>query len=599
MHPLDITIIGLYFLGVILLALLLRKRATADIDSYFLGSRNMSWWMLGASGMASNVDMAGTMLIASLIYLCGFQGFFIELRGGVVLIMAFYLAALGKWTRRSGCMTTAEWMVFRFGAGWQGQLPRLLAAIGNIVFFTYVMAYFAIGSAKFLAVFVPLPPDTTFIGIDPHLAMSAGLIFIVLIFTSIAGIHGVVWTDILQGFLILIMAAWFSVQAFLTVDHQTIAATVGADWLSLLPQWRFDAPPNYEEFELMGVAIIFYMIKTALDGMSGAGGYIAQRYFAARDEAECRRVSIFWIVLMSIRWPMVMGIAILGLSVRDQFDDPEMVLPVVMQQLVPLGLRGIMLVALLAAAMSTYSSIMNAGASYFVKDIYQAFIRRDAGNRELVGVSIAATIGFVVVGLLMALGLPQVNEVWEFLNLGIGVALFIPNFLRWYWWRLNGYGYAAGVLIGMIAALALEVYREPIVAYVGFGQINFVIISALSIVTMVVVSLLTAAPDRSTVRAFFITTRPFGWWGSIRRSLPDLQQSAIARENRRDIAAMFVAVPWQLTLFLLPMTIVVHKWNDALWLAVALLVLSILLRFIWAAEDRDRAKHKTTFATLD
>lgn len=587
MHSIDLAIIGCYFVGVIILALALRRRATVDIDSYFLGSRNMSWWMLGASGMASNVDMAGTMLIASLIYLCGFQGFFIELRGGVVLIMAFYLAALGKWTRRSGCMTTAEWMVFRFGAGWQGQLPRLLAAIGNIVFFTYVIAYFAIGSAKFLAVFVPLPIDTTFLGVDAHLAMSAGLIFIVMIFTSIAGIHGVVWTDILQGFLILIMAAWFAVQGFISFDPQLIEQTMGNDWLSLLPRWRFDAPPDYEEFELMGVAIIFYLIKTTLDGMSGAGGYIAQRYFAARDEAECRRVSIFWIVLMSIRWPMVMGIAVLGLTVHDQLKDPEMVLPVVMQQLVPMGLRGLMIVALLAAAMSTYSSIMNAGASYFVKDIYQAFIRPKASDRELVGASIVATIGFVVVGLFMAIGLPQVNRVWEFLNLGIGVALFIPNFLRWYWWRLSGYGYAAGVLVGMIAALTLEPFREQLADYFGFAHINFVIIALLSIITMVAISLLTPAADRSTVRNFLATTRCFGWWHPIRQLLSTQQRAALARENRRDIYAMIVAVPWQITLFLLPMTIVVRQWHYAAGLLLTLIVLSALLRIIWMKEDHD------------
>lgn len=571
-HWLDLSLVLIYFAAVLLLGLVLRGRASTSIESYFLGNKRMSWWLLGASGMASNVDMAGTMLIASLILVFGVQGFWIELRGGVVLIMAFYLALMGKWTRRSECMTVSEWMEFRFGTGPQGRWPRLLSAVGNIVFFTWAIAFFAAGSAKFLAVFLPWNPNVS----------SAGLILIVLFYTALSGLHGVVWMDVLQGGLILLMAGYFSVRSFIMVDSAFVARTVGESWMSLVPRWEINPPAGYEGFRLLGLGIIFYMVKTTIDGLSGAGGYMAQRYFAARDERECRRMSLFWIVLMSARWPMVMGIAMLGLTVRHKLVDPELVVPMVVRDLVPVGLRGLMIVALLAAAMSTYSSVMNAGASYFVKDVYQGFLRPRASQRELVRVSILSTIAFVLIGLAMALGLPQVNDLWSYLNMGLGVGLLVPNFLRWYWWRFNGYGYSAGVGAGMAAALMQRAAWPRAPEYAMFSAI-----AAISLLAMVVVSLLTPPIEAGVLRHFYLRTRPFGWWGPVRAGLDMVTVTSIRRENRRDLLALSLAVPWQIVLFLLPMTIVMKQWPAAGGLAVVLAMLSAVLRAVWMRSDRE------------
>ena len=114
MERLDLIIITVYLLAIVVVGLLLQKRASKDIDSYFLGDRKLPWWVLGASGMASNTDIAGTMINTAFIYALGTKGFFIEIRGGVTLIMAFLMVFMGKWNRRSKVMTQAEWMHFRF-----------------------------------------------------------------------------------------------------------------------------------------------------------------------------------------------------------------------------------------------------------------------------------------------------------------------------------------------------------------------------------------------------------------------------------------------------------------------------------------------------
>ena len=119
----------------------------------------MPWWALGASGMASNLDVSGTMIIAALIYALGVQGFFIEIRGGVVLILAFFMIFMGKWNRRAEVMTTAEWMEFRFGKGKQGEAARMLAAIAQLIFAIWAITYFIQGAGIFLSEILGISPD--------------------------------------------------------------------------------------------------------------------------------------------------------------------------------------------------------------------------------------------------------------------------------------------------------------------------------------------------------------------------------------------------------------------------------------------------------
>ena len=110
LNPLDYTVIAVYFCFLVGLGLYLRKRASASMEDYFLGNRSMPWWLLGFSGMGHFLDIAGTLLIISFLYLLGPRGLFIEFRGGAVLVLPVWLLWAGKWHRRSGCMTGAEWM---------------------------------------------------------------------------------------------------------------------------------------------------------------------------------------------------------------------------------------------------------------------------------------------------------------------------------------------------------------------------------------------------------------------------------------------------------------------------------------------------------
>jgi len=189
MHLIDDIIVWFYLLAIVLLGIFLQRKASAGIESYFLGDRNIPWWVLGASGMASNTDIAGTMVLTSLIYALGTKGFFIEIRGGIVLIMAIFMIFMGKWNRRAQVMTLAEWMQLRFGGGREGKIARIVSAVSTIIFTIGAISYFAVGGGKFLG---------QFIGFDDRLA-STLLIILALIYTAISGVYGVVLTDVFSG----------------------------------------------------------------------------------------------------------------------------------------------------------------------------------------------------------------------------------------------------------------------------------------------------------------------------------------------------------------------------------------------------------------
>ena len=187
MSTVDLIIVIIYLLAIVIIGLLVQKKASQGIDFYFLGNRKLPWWVLGASGMASNTDIAGTMINTAFIYALGTKGFFIEIRGGVTLIMAFLMVFMGKWNRRSQVMTQAEWMHFRFGTGKEGDFARIISAIAAIVMTVAMVTYFVIGAGKFVG---------EFLGIEPIYA-SLLMVVLAMIYTVASGLYGVVCICIL------------------------------------------------------------------------------------------------------------------------------------------------------------------------------------------------------------------------------------------------------------------------------------------------------------------------------------------------------------------------------------------------------------------
>ena len=126
----DYGIIIFYFLLVAFVGLYVSKKASGSIDEYFLGGRRIPWFLLGISGLATYIDMAGSMVDSSFFYMLGVKGYLVTWRGSLCLPLSFLMIFMAKWLNRSKVMTNAEWMEFRFGRDGQGNIARLLSATG-------------------------------------------------------------------------------------------------------------------------------------------------------------------------------------------------------------------------------------------------------------------------------------------------------------------------------------------------------------------------------------------------------------------------------------------------------------------------------------
>lgn len=586
MHIIDIIIVGCYLTAIVTIGLIMQKKASRGIDSYFLGNRNLPWWVLGASGMASNTDIAGTMINTAFIYALGTKGFFIEIRGGVTLIMAFLMIYMGKWNRRAKVMTLAEWMHLRFGKGKEGDIARIIMALAMIIMTIAMITYFAIGAGKFVG---------EFLGISPRLA-SIIMIVLAMIYTVASGLYGVVWTDVFQGTLIFGTIIYICVMVFRLVDLPAeflvsvplkeggflAIKTTLAEWTRILPPLEMNMPENstYSIYNLFGIAIMFYLFKVTLEGSGGTGGYMIQRYFAAKSDREAGLLSLFWTFLLSFRWPLIASFAILGVyyGIHNQvIADPELVLPTVIGAYVPTGVKGLLVAGLMAAAMSTFDSTVNAGAAYWVKDLYQTYINPKASEKKLMIHSRVASIVIVLLALLVSYTVRNINDIWGWITMGIGSGLLIPQFLRWYWWRFNGYGFAIGVGAGMVTALLMRTFGpENLPEY-----ISFMIASGSSLTGCIIGTFITRPTDSQVLTNFYKITRPFGLWGKVRKILSSNTLQKVNKENSRDIMSTFLAVPWQVVFFLFMMSLMFKTWENVSVLGITLILLTVCLYFSW------------------
>lgn len=564
MVALDYWIVGAYLAGLLACGILLARKASKGSEAYFLGDRNLPWWALGASGMSSNLDAAGTMTIVTLLYLFGVHGFFIEMRGGVVLPIAVFLAFMGKWHRRSGVVTTAEWMQLRFGTGFGGKAARALAALTYLAITVGMIVFFLAAAGKFLATLLPFDATTC----------SVAMASIALVYTLMSGLYGVVWTDVFQGFLIAGAAVYVAIRGALLLDADLISHWEAARYNTLLPLL---SDKGLGEYEFFIAFLLAWIAKGLIEGLGGSGGsaYMAQRFYAARSDRECQKVGMLWIALFSFRWPMALGFAIIGIALGIGGEDPERLLPqVLMSDVFPDGIRGLTIAALLAASMSTFDSTINAGASYATRDLLMPLFPK-ASERMQVWFGYAASTVIVALGLAIALlGVESIVDVWVVIVIQLFPAFLAPFALRWFWGRFTGEGFSAGILAGFATSAWL--------AFSNTGQTlneveTLAAVIAVSFLACVAGTYLSRPTDQRVLQQFYRKTRPNGLWPA------SWKRDHIA-ELRTNWLRLLAALTWQISTFMLPMMLVLKKWGYA---GILALVWTLSFHALKQMQERD------------
>jgi SSS family solute:Na+ symporter len=527
---------------------------------------------VGLSGTASYFDVAGVMWTVAFFYVMGQKFMWAQWMWGGMIMLVVFGAFMGKWLRRSKVMTGAEWMVIRFGDGPAGQFARFSYAIMAVVIAVAFIGFAEYGVGQFLHTFLP--------DYGPH-TLAITLMAVASIYTVAAGLYGVVLTGVIQFCLMLLGSCVVIVMAVSMSSHGALAAEVPPEWFEFAPRWEWERMAQWDMtggFEMFTLAAIVWVTKGLLLSLGGPQQlYDMQRFLAARSPRDASKAGMLWAVAQTPMFMLAAGVAVIGIvKWGGDLAHPEQLYPVVVGSMLPVGLKGLVLAGLLSAFMSTFSSTANAGASYLSHDLYQRLVRPRASQRELVNASKLFSVLIIVAGIVVGMQATDINVIFEWIMMVLGTAVLMPNVLRWFWWRFNGWGYAVGTLVGVAAAIA---------QVTGFGDtpsyVTFPILLAISVISSVVASLVTAPTDMDTLTDFCRRIRPAGAWGPVRRELEARGEAAAKPRFGMDLLTVVIGTVGVQALWLMSTYAVTHQWTAFGVAGIVVLLSTFGLYFTW------------------
>jgi solute:Na+ symporter, SSS family len=596
----DIAIIVAYLLASVLVGYWVSHRASRDMKAYFLGGNVLPWYVLGISNASGMFDISGTMLLVGWMFVYGLKSVWIPWLWPT-FNQVFLMVFLSSWLRRSNVMTGAEWIQTRFGKGRGAQLSHIIvvvyAFVSIIGFFTYGFK----GIGKFAVNFLPwhfTPNQYALI-----------LIAITTVYVIKGGMFSVVITEVIQFCILSIASFAVGIIAMVKVAPETLHKFVPAGWDQLFFGWNLNLDwsklmPSAavqiadDGYGLFGFFVMMLAFKGVLISMAGpAPNYDMQRILSSKNPREASMMS-GWVnvVLTFPRYILITGLTVLALAFfsddirRMPKMDFEQVLPLALGRFVPVGLLGFLIAGLLAAFMSNFAATVNAAPPYFVNDIYKRYINPNASPKTYMRLSYLASFAVVVLGVSIGWYVSSVNSVVLWIVSGLWGGYTASNFLKWYWWRFNGYGYFWGMVTGISASLTLPTILSRfagVTAFASLRSINtdvsfvFPLVFVISLLGCLLGTLLTKQEDDEVLKEFYRRVRPWGFWTPILKKVladdPTFQRNP---DFLRDMFNVVVGICWQIALVALPIYIVIQDSRALVALAVVL-VTSAILKFTW------------------
>jgi len=514
----DWAIIAAFFIISMLIGVFSAKSAGTSAKEFFLSGRNMPWWLLGVSMVATTFSADTPNLVTDIVRKQGVSGNWVWwafLLTGMLTVFVY-----AKLWRRSELTTDLEFYEMRYSGKPAAFLRAFRALYLGVFFNVVIMATVSLAAIKIGGVMLGLSP------VETLLLASV----VTVIYSSLGGLKGVLLTDFFQFFIamagsigaaiyILDMPEIGSLNNLLT--HPNVS-----DKLNFLPDfndWNLIIP-----LLIMPLAIQWW--ATWYPGAEpGGGGYIAQRMLSAKDEKNAIGATLFFnIAHYAMRpWPWII-VALASLIIFPQISDLGVAFPNIpadklgddlaysaMLTFLPTGLIGIVLASLIAAVMSTLSTHLNWGSSYVVNDFYLRFLKPNATDKELVMVGRVSTVLLMVFAAILALALSNALEAFNIL-LQIGAGTGLIFILRWFWWRINAYTEIFAMFISFIVAIFFEVIN-PKVGWILIpeNQAYLKLLYGVGITTVgwVLVTLFTKPENDEILLSFYRKVRPasFGW----------------------------------------------------------------------------------------
>ena len=522
LSSLDYTIISCFFSITLIIGFLVSKKSSSSSSEYFLSGRNMPWWLLGISMVATTFSTDTPNLVTDIVRTSGVSGNWVWWAFLLTGLLTVFVYA--KLWRRSNVNTDMEFYELRY-SGWGGKFLRGFRAIYlGVIFNVMAMSGVTLAAIKIGEIMLGLSPVDTI--------LYAGTITVV--FSTVGGFRGVVYTDFILFFAAMVGsvgAAYYLVNIPEVGGMANLIANTPKDMLYLAPS--FDDPDIYIPLLIVPLAVQWW--SSWYPGAEpGGGGYIAQRMLAAKDENHAIGATFFFNVMhYALRpWPWII-VALASLivfpdlaSIQEAFpnvsDDKlghDLAYPAMLTML-PSGLLGLVVASLVAAYMSTISTHLNWGSSYIVNDFYKQQIKKNASEKELVNIGRISTIVLFLLSAVFALLLTNALQLFDvILMFGAGTGLIF--ILRWFWWRINAWSEITAMFVSGIVSIILNFTSIGPSLFSDAGIMptyyKFPMVVLFTTVVWVAVTLFTNPDSTETLIDFCRKTNPGGpGWKKIR-----------------------------------------------------------------------------------
>jgi len=507
LSTLDWIIVFSYFTLSLFVGVWASKQAGRDTKSFFLAGRNMPWWLLGVSMVATTFSTDTPNLVTDLVRqngVSGNWGWWAFLLTGMLTVFVY-----AKLWHRSGVLTDIEFYELRYSGKAAAFLRGFRALYLGLVFNVLVMGAVSLAAIKFGEIVLGWPGWLTL-----TIACS-----ITLSYSTLGGLKAVIITDFVQ-FILAMTGSILAMLYILSLDEigglsELLTHNNVVDKLALIPD--LSNPDLWVPVLLVPLAVQWW--ASYYPGSEpGGGGYIAQRMFSAKDEQNAVNATLFFNVAhYALRpWPWIL-IALSSLVVYPELSDLQTAFPNLpsdklghdvaypaMLTLLPNGLLGLVAASLIAAFMSTMSTQLNLGASYLVNDFYHRFISPNATEKQLVSMGRLFTVISIILGSGLGLLLTSAGQAFNLL-LMIGAGTGMIYVLRWFWWRINAYTEIVAMISSLIIAFYFNFINQN---YENWEKI--VLGSLLTTIVWIAATYFTPPDDDETLRNFVKKVNPGG-----------------------------------------------------------------------------------------
>ncbi len=514
-------LIIIIFIGITLfIGLKFRKEAGKDISSFFLGGRNLPWYIAGISMVATTFAADTPLAVTELVAQNGIAGNWLwwnMLAGG--MLTTFFFA---RYWRRAEVLTDIEFIELRY-SGKPAKFLRGFRAIYFGVFMNVlIIGWVNVALMSLLQIFFDIPQNQL-------IWYVAAAMVIVSSYSALSGLLGVAFTDVVQFAIAMIGSI---VLAVLVLNSEAIGgidnlkSSLPAGSLSFFPVVGTGASGTMlavsaaSFFAFIGIQ---WWASWYPGGEPGGGGYIAQRMMSARSEKDAIYATLFFqIAHYCIRpWPWII-VALCAVVLYPELSaaDSKLGYVMAMKDFLPTGLKGLLLVAFFAAYMSTISTQLNWGTSYLINDFYQRFINQSANNKILVRASRIGTIIVMLIALVVTSQITTISGVWSFI-IECGAGLGLVMILRWYWWRINAWTEIVATIapfLGYSLTKFVFVHYDPAWG-LGIGQDprGFFFTVAFTTIAWLIATYIGTPTANNHLQVFFNKIKPDGNWRPFRK----------------------------------------------------------------------------------